>query len=148
MDLARAPRRRPLTARKKGSGYENGKDPCKWYLELPTKGDAEISVIAAEGSLLFLTMCYSAFEFPANSFIYWRVSRFCVGSCDVILWRRSKEFTLEHYHTRPQEFTIANRRLPNTLFSDVRTTYQEWRLKNISICTLQFCSALWHINTR
>ena len=24
MDLARAPRRRPLTARKKGSGYENG----------------------------------------------------------------------------------------------------------------------------
>jgi hypothetical protein len=26
MDLARAPRRRPLTARKKGSGYENGQD--------------------------------------------------------------------------------------------------------------------------
>jgi hypothetical protein len=25
MDLARAPRRRPLTARKKGSGYENAK---------------------------------------------------------------------------------------------------------------------------
>jgi hypothetical protein len=24
MDLARAPRRAPLTARKKGSGYENG----------------------------------------------------------------------------------------------------------------------------
>jgi hypothetical protein len=27
-----------------------------------------IDVIAAEGSLLFLTLCYSAFEFPANSF--------------------------------------------------------------------------------
>ena len=27
MDLARAPRRRPLTARKKGSGYENA--PCR-----------------------------------------------------------------------------------------------------------------------
>ena len=27
MDLARAPRRAPLTARKKGSGYENGKGP-------------------------------------------------------------------------------------------------------------------------
>ena len=26
MDLARAPRRAPLTARKKGSGYENGVD--------------------------------------------------------------------------------------------------------------------------
>ena len=26
MDLARAPRRAPLTARKKGSGYENGPD--------------------------------------------------------------------------------------------------------------------------
>ena len=25
MDLARAPRRAPLTARKKGSGYENGR---------------------------------------------------------------------------------------------------------------------------
>jgi hypothetical protein len=35
----------------------------------------------------------------------------------------------------PQEFTIANRRLPNTLFSDLRTTYQEWRLKNISNCS-------------
>jgi hypothetical protein len=29
MDLARAPRRRPLTARKKGSGYENGVDVDK-----------------------------------------------------------------------------------------------------------------------
>ena len=27
MDLARAPRRAPLTARKKGSGYENGASP-------------------------------------------------------------------------------------------------------------------------
>jgi hypothetical protein len=27
MDLARAPRRAPLTARKKGSGYENGSVP-------------------------------------------------------------------------------------------------------------------------
>jgi hypothetical protein len=57
------------------------------------------SLISAEGSLLFLTMCYSAFEFPANSFIYWSPSLFCVGSCDVKLWRCSKEFTLEHYHT-------------------------------------------------
>ena len=31
MDLARAPRRRPLTARKKGSGYENG-ILCTFYL--------------------------------------------------------------------------------------------------------------------
>ena len=29
MDLARAPRRAPLTARKKGSGYENGPKPAK-----------------------------------------------------------------------------------------------------------------------
>ena len=29
MDLARAPRRRPLTARKKGSGYENGHKTTK-----------------------------------------------------------------------------------------------------------------------
>ena len=28
MDLARAPRRAPLTARKKGSGYENDSRPC------------------------------------------------------------------------------------------------------------------------
>ena len=31
LDLARALRRRRLTARKKGSGYENGRDPgCGW----------------------------------------------------------------------------------------------------------------------
>ena len=30
MDLARAPRRAPLTARKKGSGYENG----AWYVRV------------------------------------------------------------------------------------------------------------------
>ena len=29
MDLARAPRRRPLTARKKGSGYENESMPVR-----------------------------------------------------------------------------------------------------------------------
>ena len=29
MDLARAPRRAPLTARKKGSGYENDVPPCQ-----------------------------------------------------------------------------------------------------------------------
>jgi hypothetical protein len=58
-------------------------------------------IFAAEGSLLFLTMCYSAFEFPANSFIYWSVSRFfrVCRQFDVILWRCSKEFTLDHYHT-------------------------------------------------
>ena len=39
------------------------------------------SVIAAEGSLLFLTMCYSAFEFPANSFINLkRISILCRSS--------------------------------------------------------------------
>jgi hypothetical protein len=31
MDLARAPRRRPLTARKKGSGYENGLDYARTF---------------------------------------------------------------------------------------------------------------------
>ena len=31
MDLARAPRRRPLTARKKGSGYENGHVPPSFW---------------------------------------------------------------------------------------------------------------------
>ena len=30
MDLARAPRRRPLTARKKGSGYENDSNTRIW----------------------------------------------------------------------------------------------------------------------
>ena len=30
MDLARAPRRAPLTARKKGSGYENVHDPISF----------------------------------------------------------------------------------------------------------------------
>jgi hypothetical protein len=32
MDLARAPRRAPLTARKKGSGYENAHVKWRWHL--------------------------------------------------------------------------------------------------------------------
>ena len=35
MDLARAPRRRPLTARRKGSGYENVPNPAPISALLP-----------------------------------------------------------------------------------------------------------------
>ena len=50
MDLARAPRRRPLTARKKGSGYENE----RVYAVHRYVGTS--LVIAAEGSTLFFTI--------------------------------------------------------------------------------------------
>ena len=54
MDLARAPRRRRLTARKKGSGYENGESPGlgrsrddkKWqYLTATRQGVAKYSLM-------------------------------------------------------------------------------------------------------
>jgi hypothetical protein len=38
MDLARAPRRRPLTARKKGSGYENAYNDENSFLLKIDKG--------------------------------------------------------------------------------------------------------------
>ena len=41
MDLARAPRRRPLTARKKGSGYENAKALVKASLRAGSLGERE-----------------------------------------------------------------------------------------------------------
>ena len=37
MDLARAPRRAPLTARKKGSGYENGQIHIKLASDWPQR---------------------------------------------------------------------------------------------------------------
>ena len=51
----------------------------RWYLEIRSYNVLVLGffLIAAEGSLLFLTMCYSAFEFPAISFIHLkRISNF------------------------------------------------------------------------
>jgi hypothetical protein len=50
MDLARAPRRRPLTARKKGSGYENGMETEIASFErgeLPLSNDTNFNFITS-----------------------------------------------------------------------------------------------------
>jgi hypothetical protein len=49
MDLARAPRRAPLTARKKGSGYENDQQPDPGPLWGPPElgpGDEDVFSLA------------------------------------------------------------------------------------------------------
>jgi hypothetical protein len=77
-------------------------------------------------------------NFPPTVLYTWSVSRFCVvqvfvSSCDVKLWRCSKEFTLEHYHT-PGVYDSKST-TAESLYSDLRTTYHEWRLN----FDLQFC---------
>jgi hypothetical protein len=102
--------------------------------------------IAAEGSLLFLTICYSAFEFPANSFIRALEAYldFCVFVGSLTSYYDVAVRNLHWNIIIPQEFTIANRWLPNTLFSDLRTTFQEWRLKIFRSAALWVCGIYKH----
>jgi hypothetical protein len=104
------------------------------------------SLIAAEGSLLFLTMCYSAFEFPANSLYTWSVSRFLrvCRQFDVILWRCSKEFTLEHYHTPG----VYDSKSMTAEYFVQRSANDVPRMAFKNISTLQHCEFVAYINTR
>ena len=51
MDLARAPRRRPLTARKKGSGYENGLIDINRRDETPVMRSCDVFILVPRALL-------------------------------------------------------------------------------------------------